>query len=106
VLFAAWDDDQFHFVFVNNRLEEAVFNTRWSSDNPHALGKKLEYFLNAYGGADNYEVSLDNGFGYTIERNDKAVFALYSYACDVFSVGLTRDGQVFLRDWERRDEAT
>jgi hypothetical protein len=91
-------------VFVKGQLVHAIFNTRWSSNTRKGVGRKLKYFLDAYGGADTFEIVLDNGFGYTIERNDKAIFALYSYASDVFSVGPMRNGKVVLHDWETRDD--
>ena len=99
-------DDTFHFVSVAGRLEEAVYSTRWSSLSRKALGRKLKYFLDAYGGADNFEIKLDNGFGYTIHRDDKLVWALYSYACDVFSVGRMSEGEMVLLDWQTRGEVT
>lgn len=100
VLWEQRGEDTFHFVMVDGRLQEIIYSTRWSSHSGKALGKKLEYFLNAYGGAENFEIVLDNGFGYTIHRNDKAVWALYSYAADVFSVGYIHNGKMAMLDWE------
>ena len=99
----AHGEDKVHLVFVGDALVEAVFNTKWSSQTVKAVRKKVKYFLNAYGGMAEYDVVLDNGFGITMHRKDKRLYAQYSYACDVFSVGLMSDGKIQPYNWELRD---
>jgi hypothetical protein len=96
-------EDKVHLVFSNDQLLEVVFDTRWSSQTAKATAKKVNYLLDAYGGADEYDVILDNGFGLTMHRRDKCLYAQYSYACDVLSVGVMSDGEIQTLDWELRD---
>ena len=96
-------EDKVHLIFLNDRLQEVVFDTRWSSQTPKAMGKKVKCLLDAYGGANEFDVILDNAFSFTMHRRDKHLYAQYSHDCDVLSVGMMTDGEMQTPNWELRD---
>ena len=98
----AFDTQREHisFRFSEGRLTEIIVNTTWFRSTPEARERKLRYFLDCYGGQSNFNLLLDNGFGYTLERRDRRVFVLYSYVCDIVTVGRMKRGRIDLPDWE------
>ncbi len=69
-----------------------IHNTSRYRDRSHHRIRKLIDLLEFYGGKEENEFDLivDNGYGYIYRTPDKSLRASYSYVCDIFSTSYFR----------------